>query len=278
MATSRIPLHLWLWLLVSTPPPAMIFTSSSFTPLGICLAPLIAEKPFFAWDTESLLTTVTFSLLTTSEASVLLAKANPSTGAFLLPCHTSPPRHCLSCSSPFLSCIMVFLPPHWLLLSLCLLVPTFPSKFLTLGCTRPGPQTFASLTIIVWVILSSLMVLHAFLSPPLLPLPLLLHLLHHHHHLTLIYLSLYSQDLPWGVLSFCVENRLLEVWSQAEGGVSYDTTAVIIAAEWVRSGRVMNSFQKVETREWTGYAQLGEQCQGRHQCFCPEQLQRCCCH
>lgn len=59
-----------------------------------------------------------------------------------------------------------------------------------LGCTRPGPQTFASLTIIVCVILSSLMVLHAFLSPPLLPLPLLLLLLHHHHHLTLIYLSL----------------------------------------------------------------------------------------
>ena len=44
-------------------------------------------------------------------------------------------------------------------------------------------------------------------------------------------LAVYSQDLPCGVLSFCVENRLLEVWSQAEGGVSYDTTAVIIAAE-----------------------------------------------
>ena len=32
------------------------------------------------------------------------------------------------------------------------------------------------------------------------------------------YLVFYSQDLPWGPSNFCAENRLLEVWSQAEAG------------------------------------------------------------
>ena len=44
--------------------------------------------------------------------------------------------------------------------------------------------------------------------------------------------------------------------------ISHDATAVIIAAERVRSGRVLNSFHKGETTGWIGCGWLGKKREG----------------
>lgn len=283
MVTSRIPLHLWLWLLVSTPCPQpwsflVPYHPFRYLPCSLnhretilCMRHRVLPHYCYFFSTYH-----QWSICAFSQGQPLNLGLTP---IMLYFCTMTLPLLQFS-----LSLLHHGFPPTSLTTSQSLLIGSyFFLQILNVGVYQAWSldRSFINNHCLDDLIQSHGFTCLSFSSPPPSPPPPSSSSSSSSSSSNLnlpFYLVVYSQDLPWWVLSFCVENRLLEVWSQAEVGVSYYTTAVIIAAEWVRSGCVMNSFQKVETTEWTGHGQLGKKCQGRHQCFCPEQLQRCHCH